>query len=161
MAEFDFEVHHTPGSDEDRLGYPVTASQTFLAGEPVVVTAAGRLSEATDDPASVRGIAAHRSTDRNGDSFPEGQTVTVILTGDTVFRTQNFATDGAGTLVTPIVSNIGDPAGFTLSGDDWSLDTGTANVIAEVVAILDIFGNYIDDPNALAGDGLKVLFRFI
>lgn len=142
--------------------YPVTASQTFRAGEPVTLVGAGTLSEAGDDPPSVAGIAAHRSTDRDGTDFGAGFLVTVYKGGpDQTFRTTSFATDGAGTQVAPALTSIGDLAGLTLLAGVWSLDTGATNTICEVTGVLDSNGRNLSDPNLLSGTGSIVLFRFI
>ncbi len=160
MSEHDFQVHQRL-SNEGATGFPVTASQTFLAGEPVTLVAAGTLSEASDDPAAITGIAAHRATDRANASFPVGQRITVYGIANTVFKTKNFATAGAGAAVVPTLANIGDLAGLTLSGGAWSLDTGTNNLIAEVTGILDAKGFSLSDPNLSVGVGVTVLFKLI
>jgi hypothetical protein len=161
MAEHDIQVHQRL-SNEGSLGFPVTANQTFQAGEPVVLLGTGTLSEAVDDPASVAGIAAHQSTTRTGASFPVGQYVTVYNIKDTIFKTKNFATDGGGTAAVPTVANIADAAGLDFTdGTNWFLDTGQNNLICEVTGVLDISGFSLSDPNVLPGAGVTVLFRFV
>ena len=64
MGVQDFQHFRAPNGGVDMKSFPVTASQTFVMGEPVVVVAAGTLSECGDDPASVSGIAAHNNLSR-------------------------------------------------------------------------------------------------
>lgn len=160
MSERDFMPYQCEG---ERIAFPVTAGQTFLAGEPVAVSAAGTLSEAGDDPSTISGIACHRTpTNLIGGSAGVGSRVTVYrISKDQVYKTKNFATDGAGTAVVPALTNIGDQAGLTLASGVWSVDTGTANLLVEVVGVRDIDGRDLADPNILPGAGHWVLFRFI
>ena len=148
--------------DGDRISHPITASQAFLSGEPVALVA-GTLSEAGDDPASISGIAATQSIRANGTAHPVGTMMTVYSAQDTqTFRARNFATDGAGTAVVPTAAVVGDLAGLTLTGGgDWVVDTGTANLILEVLGVLDSQGQNLGDPNLLPGAGSQVLFRFL
>ncbi len=79
-----------------------------------------------------------------------------------LFITQNLATDGAGTAVTPTQAHVGDTAGFTLAGGIWYLDTGTANIHVEVVAVLDGNGQPVGSSTArTASTGVYVVFGFI
>lgn len=143
------------------LSFPVTSGSGIREGEPVAVAAAGTLSEATDDPSTVDGIAAHAVRDVDGVRFDAGTQVAVYAVDpDQIFRTENFATDGGGTAATPTATRVGELAGLTLSGADWSLDVGTANLICQIVGVLDSNGRNLSDPNLLPGTGQTVLFRF-
>jgi len=162
MSARDISWYSSRDGSPDPMSFPVTATQTFLEGEPTVLVAAGTLSEASDDPASITGIAAHRSTDIDSASFGVGRRITVYRnTPGQVFRTQNFSTDGAGTAATPTLSNIGDAAGFTFTGGVWSLDTGTGNLLCRILDVLDSQGQSLSDPHLLTGTGSIVLFEFI
>jgi len=149
-------------------GYPLAAAQTFEAGEPVVAGAAGTLAECGDDPAVVTGISmgSSQGKDGNGDdgTVPTGSLVPVYKpSSGQLFITQQFATDGAGTSVAPTQANVADTAGFTLDGNgDWFVDTGTANLHVEVVAVLDGNGQPIGDSfSRAAGTGVSVVFGFL
>ena len=161
MSVHDFRHYRAPNGVADTKSFPVTASETFVAGEPVVVAAAGTLGECGDDPSAVDGIAAHAPVNSDGSTFSVGQPVTVHGTGsDQVFITKRFATDGAGTAATPALTSIGDLAGLTGPGT-WYLDTGAANKICKVIGVQDAAGNNLGDPNVLPGTGVWVLFNFI
>ena len=148
-------------------GYPLAAAQTFEAGEPVVAGAAGTLAECGDDPAVVTGISmgSSQGKDGNGDdgTVPTGSLIPVYKpSSGQLFITQLFATDGAGTSVAPTQANVADTAGFTLAGNDWFVDTGTANLHVEVVAVLDGNGQPIGDSfSRAAGTGVSVVFGFL
>ena len=163
MAVQDIQHFSAPNGVVDMRAYPQTASETFVAGEPVVLVAAGTLSECGDDPSAVTGIAAHRTTDHDGVDRGVGAPVTVYQASPgQVFKTQNFATDGAGTAATPALTNVGDLAGLDFtSGTDWFLDIGQDNLICEIVGVRDAAGNNLSDPNVLPGTGVWVLFTFI
>jgi hypothetical protein len=160
MAERDFMPYQCEG---ERIAFPVTAGETFLAGEPVALGAAGTLSEAGDDPSTITGIACHRTpTNLIGGSAGVGSRVTVYrVSKDQVYKTKKFAENGDGTVLVPTLTNVGEQAGLTHSGDDWYVDIGTNNLLAEIVGIRDIDGRDLADPNVLPGAGLWVLFRFI
>jgi hypothetical protein len=146
--------------------YPIAAAQSFEPGEVVLVQAAGTLAEAADDPASVAGITmgSSQGKDTNGDegTVPTGTSIPIYKPGNgQLFITQNFATDGAGTLVTPTQAHVGDTAGFTLSSGVWLVDTGAANAHVEVVAVLDGNGQPVGDGTVRsAGTGVSVVFGF-
>ena len=164
MSVQDFRHYQAPSGDTDMRAYPVTASQTFVAGEPVVVvTGAGTLSECTDDPPAVTGIAAHKSTDVKGNSLGTTHPITVYRgTAGQVFITRNFATDGGGTAATPTLANVGDLAGFDFtSTTDWFLDTGQDNLLCRIEGVQDAQGNNLGDPRVLDGTGVWVLFTFL
>lgn len=161
MADQDIRHFRAPNGAIDMQSFPVTATQTFRQGEPVVVIAAGTLSECADDPAVVSGIAAHRSTDAGGTDLGVGTQVSVYRSSPgQVFITRRFATDGAGTATAPALTNVGDLAGLDFSGGIWTLDTGQDNLICRIEGVQDIAGNNLGDPNVLPGTGLWVLFTF-
>jgi hypothetical protein len=161
--------------------YRLNASETFVEGEPVSVNADGELTESADDPAAEDfiGIAA-MSGDTVGATnaigiyrkrrgmFSPGISPNLPQTGDQIqvweayqghtFRTNNFATDGSGTLTAPAAANIGDRAGLSLTAGQWSLDTGTTNFIARVVDVLDANGISLQEQG---GTGVTVLFKFV
>ncbi len=162
MAANDFAWYSSTTGIASRVSYPATAAQTFEAGEPVTLIAAGTLSECLDDPADVAGIATHNTTDVLGVDKGVGYPVTVEKGGpDQTFKTNNFATDGAGTAAVPTIANIGDLAGFDLSGGVWTLDTGQDNLICEVVGVLDKDGRPMGHTSIAVGAGAIVLFRLI
>jgi len=157
----DLRHYQAPDGVIDMRSFPVTASATFLVGEPIVIAAAGTIDECGDDPASVDGIAAHSPTNIDGSAMAVGYSVTVYGTSPSqTFITKNFATDGAGTAATPALTNIGDLAGLTGPGT-WYVDTGAANKIIQITGVQDAAGNNLGDPNVLPGTGVWVLFRFI
>jgi hypothetical protein len=162
MGLYDIRHYRAPDGEADMRSYPVTATQTFVAGEPVVAIAAGTLSECSSDPSAVDGIAAHGVVNGKGTTLAVGAQVTVYATspGQT-FITRRFATDGSGTAATPALTTVGDTGGLILSGGVWYLDTGAANVLCRVEGVQDVMGNNLGDPNVLAGTGVWVLFRFI
>jgi hypothetical protein len=154
MAVQDFQHFRAPDGVPDMQSFPVTASQSFMAGEPVVLIAAGTLSECSDDPSAITGIAAHRSTD------VDGVTVDISCPGQ-VFKTNNFSTT-SGTAATPALTNIGDLAGLDFSnGTDWFLDTSQDNLLCRIVGVRDAMGNDLGDPRVLPGTGVWVLFTFL
>lgn len=164
MARNDIRFFGTvDGSEPGKGYYPLTASASFDEGDIVVVAAAGGLGEAADDPASVSGIAAMRSTDADGSVVTTGTPITYYTTADAnLFVTNNFATDGGGTSATPTQANaVGAQAGLTRSSGTWSVDTGTANLLVRIEKVLDDKGHDISDPLSVAGSGDAVVFRFL
>lgn len=162
--------------------YRLNASETFVEGEPVAVNADGELTESADDPAAedVIGIAA-MSGDTAGVTntigiyrkrvgmFSPGASPNLPQTGDMIqvweayqghtFVSSNFATDGAGTLVTPTLANaLGERAGLTLASGQWSVDTGTTNFLVRIVDVLDANGRSLQNGG---GTGARVLFKFV
>ena len=160
MSVQDFRFYQSLSGEPDMQSFAVSGSSTFAAGEPVVLTSVGVISECGDDPPSVIGIAAHRSTDVKGTSFTVGHPVTVYrTTPGQIFITRNFATGGGGVAVTPQITDIGDLAGFDFSnGVDWFLDTGQDNENFIIVGVQDAMGNNLADPRVLPGTGVWVLF---
>jgi hypothetical protein len=160
MADQDLRHYRAPEGAIDMRSYPVAASEAFRTGEPVVLAAAGTIGECLTDPASVDGIAAHRSTDVDGTDLGVGTQITVYGTSpNQVFITRRFMV--ASVVTAPALTNIGDLVGLTLSGGIWYLDTGTDNLICMVDGVQDIAGNNLGDPNVLPGTGVWVLFHFI
>lgn len=149
---------------------PMASGAAFSTGEPVVWDGAGGIDMAGDDPASIAGIAAAPSSTTEVSTFirylsrAAGTLIPVYDVDDeTWFYCENFATDGAGTLVTPTQANaIGQPAGlnYGLVADQWSVDTGSANLICVIEQVVDSRGNSITDPNIITGSGAAVVFRF-
>ncbi len=162
MAEQDFRHYQAPDGVVDMRSFPVTAGESFRAGEPVVVAAAGTLGECADDPASVDGIAAHRSVDHDGVDLGVGTPITVYGTSPSqVFISRRFATDGDGTAASPALTNVGDLAGFDLNAGVWTVDIGQNNLIVKIVGVQDANGRDLGNPNILPGTGVWVLFSFI
>ena len=162
MAARDLQFFNAMGGSEERLSYALGANQSIFEGEPVVVAASGLASECGDDPSTVDGIAAHRSRDVDNRAFTGGRRLTVNgVSPDQIFKTKNFATDGAGTLAVPDTTHIGDLGGLTLSGGVWYVDTGTANDILMVTGVRDVSGRDVLDPLISAGTGVYVLFKFL
>ena len=163
MSARDFAFYTSTTGSQNSMARPITASQSFLEGEPVTVVAAGTLSECLTDPADVAGIAAMRSTDVDGTAHPVGTLITLHAgAADQIFKTTSITSDGAGaTTLVPTLANIGDLAGFALTGGVWSLDTGTNNLLCEITGVLDRDGRNLSDPNLLPGAGSIVLFRFV
>ncbi len=154
--------------DHGTAAAPITTGQSFVSGEPVVVVEAGTLTECSDDPAVVSGIAygSSQGKDANGreGTVPDGKLVGFYKPGGgQLFRSSNFATDGAGTAVTPALTHRGDTAGFTfLSATDWVVDTGTANIHVEITDVLDAHGQSLGDSNVrTVGAGVEVIFGFL
>lgn len=151
------------GGSDNTSDYPLTASASFSEGEPVTLAAAGGVGEAADNPESIIGIAAVRSTDADGTAQTTGTPITVYRTTDTQqFWSQNFATDGAGTAATPTQANaIGESAGLDLSGGVWTVDTGKGNLLVRIDDVIDIHGFSIADPRTPFGTANAVVFTFI
>ena len=162
-------------------GY-LNASETFGVGEPVFENTDGEVAESGDDPtpATFAGISLS-SGDTVGASdpvgtfrrsvgqFQPGLSPNTPQTGDPVLYRKlypgariacdNFATDGAGTLVTPTTANaIGEQAGFTLASGTYSIDTGTTNEPLRIVGVLDANG---DDIRWSGGTGVTVVAEVV
>lgn len=163
--------------------YPVAASSTFVAGEPVRLNTGGELVEATTAWATGNdflGIALSSgdtvgATDGNGTfrqlkgAFTPGTGLPVsgdlvpvlIPTPETFFITSNWtATTGASTAATaataPAKTNVGDGGGFNLDSGNWVLGMGVAQN-ARVLQVLD--SNY-EDIAYSGGTGRHVVFVF-
>ena len=164
MALDDIRPWRSPTGGEERLAFPVTANATFLRGEPLRVTGSGALTTNSDNPAVIIGIAAVpaiTNTFRNT-SAAAGTMLTVIGIPDTqIFASDNFATDGSGTAAVPTQANIMDLAGLSLSGGTWAIDTGMANLLVQIVDVLDSRRTSITHPTILTTAGQTVLFKFI
>ena len=165
MAARDIMPWTSPTGAELRAQYPLAAGQTCLEGEPVAFSA-GTLVEASDDPAAIVGIAAMRAEGMGPGlaavSFDTGHPITVYgITDSQRFICGNFATDGAGTAATPTQANaIGQSAGLTLSSGNWSIDTGTANLLCTILDVLDVRKRSIQDPLTGPSTGSFVVVRF-
>lgn len=165
MAKNDIRVHIQ--SEKGTTAYPITTGQTFLDGEVVRVVAAGTLSEAGDDPATVAGISMGSSQGMTAalvtGTVPDGTMISIYKpTSGQLFISDNFAEDGGGTAVVPTLAHVGDVAGFTLAGGTWSVDTGTVNLHVEITDVLDVNGQPLGSINErTAGTGVSVVFGFI
>ncbi len=158
--------------DHEKRAFPVVANSTFEDGDVVVLDGNGYLDEAGDDPAAVLGICADPPVnDLYGAgaagvaaSAPEGTMLGAWIPGNNrQFRSDNFATDGAGTAAVPTQLNaVGHLAGLTLSGGgSWIVDTGTANLVVAIDDVLDSNNLPINQPDLLTGAGQTVVFHFI
>lgn len=130
---------------------PLTASESFVEGEPVRITDAGRLAESTDDPVagSFLGFAL-ASGDTVGSTDPIGS-----------FRYPGFKTFAPSTLpttndlipvlaplpgcvvigrlkaTTPSLAVIGEFAGLDLTGGVWTFEENAGNPVGRIVDALD------------------------
>lgn len=156
--------------DPQRHAAPIAASESFLAGELLILGTGGTIAEAADDPSSIDGIAAMNATTRNSVGFLQpaaaratGEMVTYYAVDtETIWEAQRFATAGAGVAVTPTQGNaIGELAGFTFTGGNWILDTGANNDITKIINVRDTAGNLLTNPNIHSLTGSTVLFRFL
>jgi len=150
------------GGNDHIQAYPLGAAQTFDEGDPVVFSS-GTLIEASNDPASVAGVAAARSSGQGGTVRATGTMIQVNqLSADQTFKTDNFATDGSSTAATPTQANaVGATAGFTVTGGVWFVDTGAANHIVQIEKVLDTAGHDIANPDLSTSTGNWVVFRGI
>ncbi len=166
MSARDFMPFRTlGGGSEERLAGSIDGSETFLAGEPLVMdSTVGRLTEASSDPPTIFGISAEGALDADGNSRAVWNTITFYGIGrDQVYKTKNFATDGSGTQATTIsTAIIGDYGGLIKASGDWFFDTGAENKICEVLSIEDAQGRNVGDINTLTeGGAVWIFFRFI
>ena len=151
----------------------VHGAQTFEEGEPVVISGiTGYLVEAGDDNATITGISAGSSigmsaTGEAGSLVagqrPNGTYVPFYKPVDgQIFLCSNFATDGAGTRVTPTIANaVGQTAGFTFDDPDYVIDRGCANHHVEIVAVIDADAIPLGDTIRTPGAGVTVVFGFL
>ncbi len=167
MARNDIVVWKSPhGGHTMTEHFPLEASETFRKGEFVSLNTSGELTESADDPvdADLLGVAAG-----DGDTGIENPLTGVDYAADdfipvylpdthTIFKTGNFATDGAGTSAAPTADNIGDEAGFTLASGVWSVDVGATNNLARIMDVLDAN----NDPIISSGNaGTQVTFVIV
>ncbi len=167
MAKFDimpFTSRHG-GSTEVRWG-EMTASENFEIGEPVMLVAAGTLTEPTDDAAQwtvaqmdtgqVAGIAAWgpgETTQGSGGTAPNLNVATGVAyaTGDnlpywptnqgTLFITNNYYAAGGGSAVAPALTDIGIAyqivyGTFGTPDAGWGVEQTAAAVGVDVQAII-------------------------
>ena len=172
MAQNDIVVWKSPhgGHAEINRGY-LDASETFLTGEPVRVTADGTISESPDDPTNddIIGISAGpgstavRNPETNANYTTNDNVFYSRAADQTLFATQNFATDGAGTQAAPAQTNIGDEAGLTLASGVWSLDVGTTNNVCRIEDVLNSQKDSIvkTGETLTAADEFWVVFRIL
>ena len=147
MASLDIMPFSSPlgGTVTVQHGY-LDASETFLTGEPVRITASGTISEAADEPvdSGIVGISAQPGSTavtnpKTNENYTTNDLVSYWPAHPTqLWVTKNFATDGAGTQAAPAQTNIGDQCGLSLTTGTWSLDTGVAAgaMICRVVDVL-------------------------
>lgn len=125
--------------------YTATAAQTFKKGALVVDAAAGTVSEAGADPASILGVALQGAFtglgygSANADEIVfatgrEGQVSVAIADRNTVFSARGV--DGGTDPVTPLLTHIGEQYGVAKVSDDWVVDI--AEVTTKVVEIVDV-----------------------
>ena len=170
MAFDDIRVHTSPHGGHDRaIQIGVGAGETFLRGEPVAINAAGRLTESASDAvdADCIGVAA-AGGDTTAPGTMDWRTGILIVTGGlvpvhlasphTYFITENFATDGAGTLAVPVITTIGDAASLVLAAGTWFVDTGGASNICRIMDVLDVDGRSIQESG---GTGVSVVFVIV
>ena len=182
MAKNDIRVWRAP--KELNIGwYPVAASSTFVAGEPVRLNTGGELVEATTDWATGNdflGIAMASgdtvgATDTagtfrtmvggtNGGAFTPGtgfpvsaDLIPVVLPSpDVFFVTSNYdATTGAFGDA-PVKTVVGDAGGLALVSGSWGFAQGGAKN-ARVMHVLD--ANMADIAFS-GGTGVSVVFVF-
>jgi hypothetical protein len=150
----------------------LTGGETFLEGEVLVIGTTGYIGEAATNPVTVTGIslASSRGMNASGEAGHLSDTARPVGTliqfykpaSGQLFSCQNWAEDGSGTAATPTVANVGDTAGFTLTGGDWYVDSGVANHHVEVVAVVDSNGAPLGDTTIrTVGAGVAVVFGFL
>jgi len=165
----------------------MNASEAFRMGEPVYIGADGDLNETKDDAAATKfaGIALAPAFYKKGGTGAGTGTTTNLnprtgapyTTGDMIpyavcrpgvtLISANFATDGAGTLVAPTLSNaLGETAGFTeasnAAGAVYSIDTGVTNDdLVRIIDVLDTNKNSIQDPSFSGNTGVYVVATVI
>lgn len=157
----------------------LTAAQSFVTGEPVLVVAAGTVSEAATNPSTIDGIAAASgdtvgATDANGTFripnglFTPGASPNLPVAGDPVpfwrvrqrrkWIAARFSTDGTGAaLTTPALSHIGDTVGLALNSGNWSVDNAVANKVGKITDVIDAGGESITRSGKT---GANVIFEF-
>lgn len=152
------------GADLPKFQGPINAAESFGEGEPLFWNAEGELAETGDDPATVAGISCTQATDVDTVAFAAGTMISVYgVPNDQFFICRQFATDGAGTAVTPTAANaIGVTGGLTQAAGIYSVDVGTANTILEIMDVIDLStGDSISNPQISAHTAGAVIFRFI
>lgn len=174
MSQGDIVLYKTPGGVAPVLWEaPMKASESFRYGEPISINAAGEATESADDPVPMdfAGIAqepvgfvigstgaAGTATTRDpktGYPYATGAVIQYVpaLQGFQ-FRSQNFATDGAGTLLftagvgltyATAFALIGECAGLSLTAGVWSVDVGTTTDLFcwRITGFLDALGRPI------------------
>jgi hypothetical protein len=170
MARHDINIYRQV---DDGVGYgPLATTQTFYEGE-VLALSGGSVAEAATNPASVLGISIASSQGMNAVGELGTLADQVRPTGTIIqfykpiegqlFTTTNYAEDAAGTAVVPLISDVGNTAGFTLTGGGaWFVDTGVANHHVEIVAVIDSNGAPLGDTTIrTVGAGVAVVFGFL
>jgi hypothetical protein len=189
VAVYDIMPHSSPwGGAFITRWAQMTASEVFDIGEPVMVVAAGTLTEPTDDAAqwtlaqmadgNLCGIAAAgpaggaQTNDRAAQINPA--TGIAYTTGDDipywpvdmgiVFRTQNLYAAAAGSAVTPAITDIGNSyqvtyGTFGTPDAGWGLEQTSGVFGTDVCAqVVDVLDS-LYRPIRLSGQtGVHVLF---
>lgn len=175
MAKNDIVVWRSP-KELVVAHFPVAASSTFVAGEPVRLNTGGELVEATTDPATGNDLLGFAmvsgdtvgATDGNGafrhkiGAFTPGtgypvsrdQTAVVMPGPDVWFLTANFDATTAGFGDTPAKTDVGDGAGLQLVSGTWGIAKG-GNQLVRILQVLD--SNY-NDIALSGGTGKFVVF---
>ena len=160
MAQNDIEIVH----QKVAMRYaPLTAAASFTEGAPITLNVTGRIVEVGSNPDTVDGISAIRSTNSDGTVLEVGTPITYYpAESESEFKSNNFATDGAGTAVVPTISNVNDTAGFIhLGGVTWFIDTGAGNHHVQITAILNAANQDIDGPRTVDRVASRIQFRFL
>ena len=147
--------------------YPLEAGADFLVGEPVYVNGAGQV-EHSNDPAIVTEFTGIAATDgvegttlnfETGLALADGDMVKIYIPDfDQRWITPNYATGGAGVVVTPTIADVGLVIGLFENATNWTIDSGaaTTNIIGRVLTILDADGA---DIARSGGTGTQVIFQ--
>lgn len=157
--------------------YPV-GTETFNAGDPVGLDAAGELDTLADDPtaANLLGIACTSGDATDGVTFrtpgfgpfnasdPQtpvaGDMVGVwIPTSEDRFITSNFSAAGSAFGdVAPVAADVGDEVSLALIGGVWGVTQANSNNVARITRVLDEDKN---DVKVTGNTGVWVVFRIL
>ncbi len=132
----------------------LTASETFLQGEPVRVTADGLVKEPATDPDdnNIYGIAA---VDGNGGSAGDDVQV-YVPNSDQYWLTKNYSEAGSAFADTaPVAARIGDEIALVLISGSWGVSIVGNNNIARIVDVLDAQGESVRVSSAT---GTQIVF---
>lgn len=125
MALNGWPAYSLSGHRVPAMRFPLAASQTFVAGNLVVLDASGDVAECGADPTEILGMAAENAAD----VVESGYVMVYVATDDAIFALQ----PSAGTITE---AAIGEDYGVVLSDSVWMLDlTDTSNVSMFVVDI--------------------------
>lgn len=119
MALPDFRVAQTVhGGNAFIVEKAPTAAETFLAGQPVFLVAAGTVTEFITDETTGYGIALEGAVDLSGTL--RASVRIAVFDGNTIFSGRNT---GAAFV---FATHQGDPFDHELSGSEHGVDVGTA-----------------------------------